>query len=261
MFNFTYVGLYDGLRYIRYGKIQDYPRQCDCGKINQIIRTRVVPASGKKHGDVISQVSYAFLDTPYQPDTLIGGPGTKEALVANFNAVDCFILADYVEALTHSHDQKSFLKNLTNIRYKGGNVEYLTRRHFFSDWFANSPRNARDVTTDISPEYAVVYKQLNRKADGSEYVPGLVITSRKINYIPANAINQQVLARFKNGDYVGVYSPLVGLDVTHVGIVVRQNGHVLFRNASSLASNRKVVDTPFLEYMLMKPGIVVLRTE
>ncbi|WP_146674791.1 N-acetylmuramoyl-L-alanine amidase-like domain-containing protein, partial [Salmonella enterica] len=34
-----------------------------------------------------------------------------------------------------------------------------------------------------------------------------------------------------------------------------------FRNASSLAANRKVVDTPFMEYMHSRPGIVVLRAE
>ncbi|EBL3325592.1 DUF1460 domain-containing protein, partial [Salmonella enterica] len=104
-------------------------------------------------------------------------------------------------------------------------------------------------------------KQLNRKPDGGEYIPGLGIHSRKINYIPGKAISQQVLDQMRNGDYVGVYSPLEGLDVSHVGIVVRHDGQVWFRNASSLAANRKVVDSPFLEYMRAKPGIVVLRAE
>jgi len=33
----------------------------------------------------------------------------------------------------------------------------------------------------------------------------------------------------------------------------------MLRNASSLARNRKVVDSPFLEYVARTPGIVVLR--
>lgn len=230
-------------------------------KVDQIIRSDVIPSLGEKHGEVISRVSSAFLGTPYQADTLIGGPGTPEALVVNFNGVDCFTLVDYVEALTRSDDQKSFLHNLTEVRYTGGNVDYLSRRHFFSDWFATAPRNARDVTPDISPDYATADKQLNRKPDGGEYIPGLGIHSRKINYIPGKAISQQVLDQMKTGDYVGVYSPLEGLDVSHVGIVVRHDGQVWFRNASSLAANRKVVDSPFLEYMRAKPGIVVLRAE
>lgn len=230
-------------------------------KVNRIIQSEVIPSRGGNHGKVISRVSSAFLGTPYQANTLIGGPSTPEALVVNFNGVDCFTLVDYVEALTRSRDQKTFLHNLVKTRYIGGDVKYLSRRHFFTDWFATKPRNARDVTPDISPDYVVVDKQLNRKSDGSEYIPGLGIHPRKINYIPGKAINEQVLSRLRTGDYIGVYSPLDGLDVSHVGIVVRHDGQVWYRNASSLAVNRKVVDSPFIEYMHSKPGIVVLRAE
>nr|WP_250318499.1 DUF1460 domain-containing protein [Rosenbergiella gaditana] len=242
-------------------KYQTIMDSVTAGKVNQIIRSDVIPSSDKYHGEVISRVSSAFLGTPYQAETLIGGPSIPEALVVNFNGVDCISLIDYVEALTYSHDQKSFLQNLVKVRYTGGNVDYLSRRHFFSDWFASAPRNARDVTADISPDYAVVDKQLNRKPGGGEYIPGLGIHPRRINYIPGKAISQQMLDHLKIGDYVGVYSPLEGLDVSHVGIVVRHDGRVWFRNASSLAANRKVVDSPFLEYMRAKPGIVVLRVE
>lgn len=231
------------------------------GKVSLIISTDVLALSGKEHGEVISRVSSAFLGTPYQADTLIGGPDTPESLVANFNGVDCFTLIDYTEALSRSHDQASFLRNLAAVRYTGGNVSYLSRRHFFSDWSATQPYNARDVTPDISPDYAVADKQLNRKPDGSEYIPGLGIHPRKIKYIPGTAISQQVLDNLKTGDYVGVYSALDGLDVSHVGIVIRHDGKVWFRNASSLAENNKVVDSPFAEYMRAKPGIVVLRAE
>ncbi|WP_312546493.1 N-acetylmuramoyl-L-alanine amidase-like domain-containing protein, partial [Pantoea eucalypti] len=48
-------------------------------------------------------------------------------------------------------------------------------------------------------------------------------------------------------------------DVSHVGIAVWHDGRLWFRNASSLAAHRKVVDTPFREYMRSKPGIIVLR--
>lgn len=243
-------------------KYQTIMDSVTAGKVSRIIHTDVLPFSGEDHGEVISRVSSAFLGTPYQANTLIGGPDTPESLVANTNGVDCFTFIDYTEALTRSHDQVSFLRNLAAVRYTGGNVSYLSRRHFFSDWSATKPYNAQDVTPDISPDYAVADKQLNRKPDGSEYIPGLGIHPRKINYIPGKAISQQVLDNLKTGDYVGVYSSaLDGLDVSHVGIVVRHDGKVWFRNASSLAENKKVVDSPFAEYMRTKPGIVVLRAE
>ncbi len=242
-------------------KYQTIMDSVTAGKVSRIIHTDVLPFSGEDHGEVISRVSSAFLDTPYQANTLIGGPDTPESLVADSNGVDCFTLIDYTEALSRSHDQASFLRNLAEVRYTGGNVSYLSRRHFFSDWSATKPYNARDITPDISPDYAVADKQLNRKQDGSEYIPGLGIHPRKIKYIPGKAISQQVLDNLKTGDYVGVYSEQGGLDVSHVGIVIRHDGKVWFRNASSLAENKKVVDSPFAEYMRTKPGIVVLRAE
>lgn len=230
-------------------------------KVTRITQSNLLLSTGESRGEVINRISSAFLDTPYQANTLIGAPGVPETLVANFNGVDCFTLIDYVEALTRSSDQKSFLKNLVSVRYIDGDVNYLSRRHFFSDWYATTSHNARDITSSISSDFVVADKQINRKPDGGEYIPGLGIHPRKINYIPGKAINQQVLNNLKTGDYVGVYSPNGGLDVSHVGIVVHRDGQVWFRNASSLAANKKVVDSPFMEYMHSKPGIVVLRAE
>lgn len=70
-----------------------------------------------------------------------------------------------------------------------------------------------------------------------------------------------MLDNLKTGDYVGVYTQLEGLDVTHVGVVIRHDGQVWFRNASSLSANQKVIDTPLMEYAHAKPGIIVLRAE
>lgn len=217
------------------------------------------PGLAQPQGERISQISAAFLGIPYQADTLIGSPDTPEALVINFSSVDCFTLLEYVQALSRSHDRASFEANLIRTRYAEGEMSYLKRRHFFSDWFAGNPRNADDVTGTLSPDAVTVVKQLNHQARGKEYVPGLGVIYRRVTYIPARAITPTVLAQIQTGDYVGVYASAQGLDVTHTGIAVRHDGRLWFRNASSLAANRSVVDAPFREYMRSKPGIVVLR--
>lgn len=216
-------------------------------------------ASEQQQGERISQISAAFLGTPYLADTLVGSSDTPEMLVINFRGVDCFTLLDYVQALSRSHDSASFEANLIRTRYIGGQVSYLKRRHFFTDWFAENPRNANDVTRSLSPKTVTVLKQLNRQADGTEWVPGLGVIPRRITYIPSLAITVQVLNQIRTGDFVGIYATAQGLDVSHVGIAVRHDGRLWFRNASSLAATRKVVDTPFREYMRSKPGIIVLR--
>jgi phosphatidylserine/phosphatidylglycerophosphate/cardiolipin synthase-like enzyme len=49
--------------------------------------------------------------------------------------------------------------------------------------------------------------------------------------------------------------------IMHDKVIIVDNHTVEVGSASSLAANRKVVDTPFMEYMHSKPGIVVLRAE
>lgn len=234
------------------------PEPAKVDRVSAIL-AQALPASEQQQGERISQISAAFSGTSYQANTLIGSPDIPEALVINFNGVDCFTLLDYVQALSGSHDRASFEANLIRTRYADGEVSYLKRRHFFSDWFAESPRNADDVTRALSPDAVTVVKQLNRQARGAEKVPGLGVISRPITYIPARAITPQVLKQIQSGDYIGVYATHPGLDVSHVGIAVRHDGQLWFRNASSLAASRKVVDAPFREYMRSKPGIIVLR--
>src|SRR5690606_3218998 len=121
------------------------------------------------------------------------------------------------------------------------------------------PKNARDITSEISSNAMTVEKVLNIKKDGSEYVPGLGFIKRQISFIPAWAIDETLLDRLHNDDYIGVFANEQGLDVTHVGIVVKKDGKVWFRNAFSSPQNMKVMDVPFVNYMRSKPGIVVLR--
>ncbi|WP_336845156.1 DUF1460 domain-containing protein [Providencia rettgeri] len=228
-------------------------------RINQIIESEIIPNPALSQRDLIDPISAKFLETPYLANTLIGGPKQQEALVVNFEGVDCFTYLDYVLALTQSQDEPSFLSALVKVRYKNSEVSYYHRKHFFTDWFAESPKNAIDVTSTLTPNTITLTKQLNQKSDGSEYIKGLGVKSRNVAYIPGNLITQQVLNNLQQGDFVGVYSLIDGLDVSHTGLVIKKNGNVFYRNASSLSKNNKVVDTPFIEYMQSKPGIIVLR--
>lgn len=144
-------------------------------------------------------------------------------------------------------------------RYKNGKVSFVNRKHFFTDWYASQPRNSVDITAQISPKAKVVHQQLNLKVDGGRFVPAIGVFERDMTYIPSSALDQTALNAIHSGDYIGVYSKLDRLDVSHVGIAIRKGDALYYRNASSLQRNRKVVDTPFMEYMHSKPGIVVLR--
>ncbi|MGP2469543.1 DUF1460 domain-containing protein [Yersinia sp. 2540 StPb PI] len=228
-------------------------------RITSIIEAKLETAPYSNKGDVIANISAEFLGTPYEANVLIGSLTQPEQLVVDFRGLDCFTYLDYVEALRKSGSKAEFVQQVIRTRYVDADISYLHRKHFFTDWSQRSPLNAQDVTAQISTHTHTVLKNLNQKKEGGEFIPGLSAIERNIVYIPAEFINDAVVAELKNGDYIGIYTPILGLDVTHTGIFIRTAKGAMFRNASSMKGNNKVVDSPFLEYVKKTPGIVVLR--
>ncbi|MBR7631229.1 DUF1460 domain-containing protein [Aeromonas popoffii] len=213
---------------------------------------------GGTPGQSIKDFSRLFLDNPYVANRLVGASDTQEKLVVDFGELDCFTYLDYVESLRHSTSVHNFIENVMHTRYVNGEVNYLTRKHFFSDW-VHSGNKVSDVTHLVGNYVVTVPKILNLKEDGGHYIPGLGVKDRDISYIPGDRVDEDTLSLLEDGDYIGIYTNITGLDVTHTGIFIRgENGPVL-RNASSVSTNMKVVDSPFLDYVKNKPGILVYR--
>lgn len=212
-------------------------------------------------GDAIVILSTPFKNTPYAARTLLGGPNDPEELVINLAGFDCFTFLDIVEALRRSPDIEAFPDQLKEVRYFDGKVTYENRRHFFSDW-VDDASVIEDVTEKLGKGTSLtVDKRLNLKAGGALWLPGVGVTSRQVHYIPTASIDENLLSALKSGDYVGIYSDLPGLDVSHTGIVVVDRGRVVLRHASSRSQTGRVVDEDLLQYMQDKPGLIVYRVK
>ncbi|MGK8489750.1 DUF1460 domain-containing protein [Nocardia asiatica] len=230
-------------------------------KLDELLSLRAQAPASASRGELIELLSRPFLGTPYGANMLVGSATEPEQLVVDFRRVDCFTYLDYVEALSRSTDRDQFTANLIETRYAGGLVDFRQRKHFFSDWSHTARVAATDITATVSTAAVTVGKHLNAKADGGNHLPGLPVVERAVTYVPSAAVDQDVVSRLRTGDYIGAYADQPGLDVTHVGIFVMTPAGPVFRNASSLAGNNKVVDSPFMEYVRSTPGIVVLRAQ
>ncbi|ACB69063.1 protein of unknown function DUF1460 (plasmid) [Burkholderia ambifaria MC40-6] len=210
-------------------------------------------------GQLIEALSREFIGIPYRGDMLKGSATTPEQLVIDFSGLDCFTYLDYVEAARKAETKADYVTRVVGTRYINGDIDFLHRRHFFTDW-ANRPKLlADDVTAAISARAVTVTKQLNKKTDGGTYLAGLPVVQRDVVYIPSEFVDDYVVSQLRTGDYIGIYAKADGLDVTHTGIFVETRDGPMLRNASSKKANMKVVDSPFLEYVKNTPGIVVLR--
>lgn len=217
-------------------------------------------ASISGSGERISYLSRRFLGVKYLGNTLTGDIDTEEIFTINLEGVDCFTLIDYVEAMRLSSSFSSFRANLKKVRYQNGIVSFERRNHFFTDWAAYNSDLVEDVTLKAAPgKTRTIRKQLNVKEDGLPYVPGVRVTQRNINYIPSSAVDDPVIEILNTGDYIGVYSGFKGLDVSHIGIFIRDAGKALFRHASSRVEHKQVIDEDFQAYISSKPGIIILR--
>jgi len=218
-------------------------------------------ASGiRAAGERIAFLSRHFLKTAYKESTLIGDANTPEVFVINLETVDCFTFLDYIEAMRRSDSFIGFRENLKKVRYQSGMIAYKNRNHFFSDWREFNSAMVEDVTEKISyGNSQKVVKRLNRKDDGTYFLPGISVREREFAYIHADALDDEVIDNLGTGDYVGMYSKLEGLDVSHAGIIIREHDRSKLRHASSLQKHRRVMDEDLRKYLKGKPGIIVLR--
>lgn len=203
-----------------------------------------------------------FLGLEYKEATLIGDNNTSEVFVLDLSGVDCFTFIDYVEAMRISNSFEGFPKNLQQVRYRNGIVDYEYRKHFFTDWSVYRPSIVNDITEQIGGRrIQSVSKVLNQREDGTSLLPKIKLQQRTIKYIASENIDNSVLRKLKTGDYAGIYSTSHGLDVSHVGIIIKDGNSVTFRHASSDSKYRQVIDQDLRKYISGKPGMIILRPE
>jgi hypothetical protein len=211
-------------------------------------------------GERISFISGKFFGTPYQGSTLMGDINTPEVFTIDLEGVDCFTFIDYVEAMSLSKSFKEFKENLRKIRYRNGVVAFQNRNHFFSDWPLYNYKYIEDKTPAIGGgRTQEASKNLNRKSDGTLYLPGIPVINRTIYYLPSSALDKNTMNKLRTGDYAGIYTEKEGLDVSHTGIIIRKGDKVYLRHASSRKKNKKVVDEQLSTYIKNKPGLVIYR--
>lgn len=195
-----------------------------------------------------------FLGIPYKRGTLIGGCHEKEILTVDFEGVDCMTFIEYVEALRLSRNREDFFEKLKLVRYQDGVVDFKRRRHFFTDWDTlESVENMTEAIGDLPVKRAL--KVLNMREDGF-WIEGLGVKDRVVSFIPTESINK-ILPKLQSVYYCGFFTSKEGLDVTHVGVILRVGEELKLRHASSTYG--KVLDESFLDYIENKEGLIIYR--
>ena len=229
---------------------------------------------------LIVKLGTYFMETPYVAHTL--EKGDEEQLVVNLRELDCTTLAENCLALSKTiqsseHTFEQFTKELKNVRYRSGKIDgYPSRLHYTTDWIFDNQQ--KRLVKNLSKEIGATpypkeinfmsthtdsYRQLK---DSSHLVEIIVqkekdINSRQHFYIPEEKL-AEVEDQLMDGDIVGITTGIEGLDISHMGILMRKAGRIHLLHASSAAEKVVLSEETLEEYLMSSKsatGIMVAR--
>lgn len=199
----------------------------------------------------MKQFSARLLGFPYNRQPLIGSPTQPEVLVTRMDSFDCLTFLETLLALARIQNADEFPAALRNIRYLNGEVSYRTRLHYATDW------SHQQIERGVLTEMTVGEETLPREKP-LFYVKSLPPKLARFRYFPRQRIDS-VSRWLLDGDIIYFVSGREGLDVSHMGLIIRDNQRVLMRNATR--SHRQVIEQELSEYFRLNKmsGFIINR--
>ena len=231
-------------------------------------------------GDLVLKIGLDFLNTPYVAKTL--DKTKEEKLVINLHQLDCTTFAENCLALARTvksgHPEvKQFCSELEQIRYRGGKMDgYASRLHYFSEWILDNEK--RQIVQSMASKMGgtEIPIKLNYMSTHPKEYPQLVndpeataliktiedkVSSQKFFYIPSGQF-ESIEGQVKDGDIVTLTTSIPGIDVSHVGILLKKDGRVYLLHASSSIMKVVVSSESFAQYLAKSKkttGVMIAR--
>ncbi|MGL1902000.1 MAG: D-alanyl-D-alanine carboxypeptidase/D-alanyl-D-alanine-endopeptidase [Fibrobacterales bacterium] len=177
----------------------------------------------------------------------------------NMFEFDCVTYIESVMALARAASPDSILSELTNIRYKEGQVYYSMRKHYFvEDWIGASPEMVEILRLHGD---SVGVREMDKKgfyeSKGWEYkFDNPQVT---LNVLPIDSAIERYSEKYQDESRilgVGLVGKYPKIWVTHTGFLLFNPGKApTFRHASF--KHKKVEEVPFSEYLKSRLGSII----
>ena len=231
--------------------------------------------------DLIMTLSVKFLGTPYVAHTLeVKEP---EQLVINLSGLDCTTFVEYMLAMALAVKQgegsfEDFAQILACIRYRDGFIDgYPSRLHYFTEWLQNNAsKGILEIASNIIEKEVhdnqVSFMTANpggyRQLENPAFIEKMkevekTVSAYEMNYIPKGKI-QELESLIRNGDIIAFTTDIEGLDVSHTGLAIFQNGRLHLLHASLRTNKVEITPVALSEYlapMRRVTGILVARVK
>lgn len=226
----------------------------------------------------IAFIARQLIGTPYVAHTLEHQP---EALTINMSELDCTTFVETVMALScviaeGRNSWRDFAHNLERLRYRNGTIDgYSSRLHYISDWILNnSHRGNFQEATSLIPNSDYQVKTLDfmtthresysALTDSAEYERlknvEIGFRSHRFPYIKRERLSKkETINAIKEGDIVALTCKTQGLDVSHLGIIVKIDGTPHLLHASSKAKTVLIDQLPLFDYLNRSRSLTGIR--
>jgi hypothetical protein len=198
--------------------------------------------------------AWAFLQvgTPYELGPLgEEAPPDTQPVIA-FATTDCAVLNLVSAALAHAPEAGGERAAMAIANYRGGEISYATRFHFTTDRLDACPYY-RDITRRVAGEAGTKSRKvlLNRRADGSRWIPIEWSRLRDVVYVPRDLAGS--FARWHDQGRLPEATGVAfvresllgdGLDVVHESLLWK--GRTLLHASSTTG---RVVTLPWIDYL------------
>lgn len=229
--------------------------------------------------ELIVEIGLSFLNTKYVAATLENG--LEEKMIINLRELDCTTFVENCLALARmaklgKTDFDSYVTELVKIRYRNGvRNQYPSRLHYFSEWIRNN--SEKKIVSD-TPNFQGIKlsKTINYMSthpqdypvlkEHPELIPVIDLQEKEISasgyyYFPKNNPDN-LLKNLQHGDIIALTSTIDGVDINHVGIIIRKNNEFHLLHAPLSGGKVLVSDGPVTDFILPKSknsGIMIAR--
>ncbi len=230
--------------------------------------------------EIIVNVGKTFLGTPYKENVLEASG--EEHLVVNMRGLDCVTF--YENALVMARCIKKnkmtfddYRKELQFIRYRGGIINgYPSRLHYTSDYlYDNEQKGVWKLVTkelggipfvkklDFMSTHPESYRQIRESATVLKQIEEIEkeLAKRTMYYIPKNHV-AGISKKILDGDILGITTSIEGIDTSHTGIAIRQDGILHLMHAPLAGKEVQISEkslSDYLAYNKRQTGIMVAR--
>ncbi|KZR85884.1 N-acetylmuramoyl-L-alanine amidase-like domain-containing protein [Synechococcus sp. MIT S9504] len=222
--------------------------------------------------EAMARLAEFFIGSPYLAMSLdqLG----REQLRLDLTQFDCMLFVEQLLAMVSADSFVDFADRTRSLRYRNGEIGYCTRQHYFHDWVGSAQAQGVIESAPVWSAQATRNLPLNFMSSHRDRYPALQAPGlfdcirareqgRRIeqHYLPLASL-EAALPSLQSGDIFAVATRVNGLDVSHMGVLVREGSRL---DAIHAAPGRGVMRSrSFVRYLSSVPdaiGAVIVRPQ